>query len=258
MTDEKCERESWFRTFFDRYYDEFWLVGPAGAFVTEQQTAAEVEFILDALKIQPGSRVLDVACGSGRHSRELTRRGYPVTGIDLSRRLLKEAIGAAFQEEVHADWIQMDMRKLSFQQPFSAAICMYTSLGYFACDAEDAQVLRGISKSLVSGGKFLLDTVNRDEVVGHLVPAGWWEADGRFVLERRELDLLEGRLNTLGTIVDELGREEFYTSVRLYTLPELCTMMDDADLVLAGLWGDFDGSLFCRDSPRLILLGERR
>ncbi len=88
----------------------------------------EVEFFIEVLNLPTGSRILDVGCGTGRHSVELARRGYQVTGIDFSAGMLAEARKAAQKTGVEVEWIQCDALDFTTNQPYDAAICMWKQL----------------------------------------------------------------------------------------------------------------------------------
>src|SRR5439155_176630 len=118
------------------------------------ETDAQVEAIDKILHLRKGSRILDVACGSGRHTIGLAKRGYRMTGFDLSRALLAEARKSARLAQVKPTFVEGDMRRLRFTNAFDAAISMFTSFGYFDGPEEDREVLRGIARALhrVLGG----------------------------------------------------------------------------------------------------------
>ncbi len=119
------------------------------------ETDAQVEAIDKILHLRKGSRILDVACGSGRHTIGLAKRGYRMTGFDLSRALLAEARKAARLAQVKPMFVEGDMRRLRFTNAFDAAISMFTSFGYFDRPEEDREVLQGIARALHPRGKFL-------------------------------------------------------------------------------------------------------
>src|SRR5207245_2533610 len=189
------------------------------------ETPAQVEAIDKSLHLRKGGRSLDVACGAGRHTIELAKRGYRVTGFDLSAPLLAEARKAARTAAVKPTFVQGDMRRLAYRNAFDAAISMFTSFGYFDRPEEDRQVLRGIARALRPRGKFLMELFNRDSLVARL-PSQSWQArdDGTVVLEDASFDLLRGRFETRQVIIDRKGTREFTASVRAYTLAELKEM----------------------------------
>ena len=134
--------------------------------VFTKNTLREVDFLLEELHVPPGARILDVGCGTGRHSIELAKRGYRMTGLDLSRRPCShrrrtkaEAAG------VHVDWVQSDAMRFSFDEPFDAAICLCEGSFGLLASVDDAiaqplAILSNISRSLKPGARILLTALN--------------------------------------------------------------------------------------------------
>jgi len=148
------------------------------------------------------------------------------------------------------------MREIDFADEFDAVINMFTSFGYLESEAEDEKVLGKVAQALKSGGKFLLDVVNRDRLVRDFQAREWHAADeGWLVLEERTFDHLSGRMETRWVCVARDGvRYERLSSVRLYTTSELRTMLERAGLKVTNLFGDYDGSPYSWDSQRLIVV----
>ena len=110
-------KEGW-RAFFDGHAP-FYMQN-----VFTRNTPAEVEFLLDELRLTTGARVLDLGCGTGRHAVELARRGCRMVGVDLSRGMLRQAQAAAQQAHVGVDWVQADATRFTAPDRFDAAICL--------------------------------------------------------------------------------------------------------------------------------------
>ena len=241
----------WYREFFDDLYLRVYqpLEAP-------EQVRREVDFIVKALDLPAGAKVLDLCCGQGRHSLELARRGFQVVGVDLSEALLYAARKRAESEDLSVTFLHCDMREIDFADEFDAVINMFTSFGYLESEAEDEKVLGKVAQALKSGGKFLLDVVNRDRLVRDFQAREWHAADeGWLVLEERTFDHLSGRMETLWVCVARDGvRYERLSSVRLYTTSELRTMLERAGLKVTNLFGDYDGSPYSWDSQRLIVV----
>jgi SAM-dependent methyltransferase len=241
----------WYREFFDDLYLRVYqpLEAP-------EQVRREVDFIVKALDLPAGAKVLDLCCGQGRHSLELARRGFQVVGVDLSEALLYAARKRAESEGLSVTFLHCDMREIDFADEFDAVINMFTSFGYLESEAEDEKVLGKVVQALKSGGKFLLDVVNRDRLVRDFQAREWHAADeGWLVLEERTFDHLSGRMETRWVCVARDGvRYERLSSVRLYTTSELRTMLERAGLKVTNLFGDYDGSPYSWDSQRLIVL----
>lgn len=241
----------WYREFFDDLYLRVYqpLEAP-------EQVRREVDFIVKALDLPAGAKVLDLCCGQGRHSLELARRGFQVVGVDLSEALLYAARKRAESEGLSVTFLHCDMREIDFADEFDAVINMFTSFGYLESEAEDEKVLGRVAQALKSGGKFLLDVVNRDRLVRDFQAREWHAADeGWLVLEERTFDHLSGRMETRWVCVARDGvRYERLSSVRLYTASELRTMLERAGLKVTNLFGDYDGSPYSWNSQRLIVV----
>jgi SAM-dependent methyltransferase len=245
-----------------RWYDEFFegdwldLIAPRAP---AERTAQEVDFVVEQLGLEPGARVLDVACGHGRHSLELARRGLRVTGIDLSPRSLALARQSAGAESLDVDLRELDMRELDYDGEFDAALNLFTAFGYFEEPADNEQVLDRVARALRPGGAFLIDVINPVSLFGRYRDA-WWEEldDGVLFLQQHEYDLLAGRNLAVWTFVRPDGtRSEIRHSLRMYTPVELRILLEGAGLRVDGAWGGFDGEELGRESRRLILRGSK-
>lgn len=133
--------------------------------VFTRNTLEEVEFILQEMDPAPGSRILDMGCGTGRHAIELARRGYRVTGVDLSSGMLAQARSAARKSHVEVEWIKDDATKFTAQQLFDAAICLCEgAFGLLSVDDDpmehDLAILHNINNSLKPSAPFLLTALN--------------------------------------------------------------------------------------------------
>ncbi|MFW6054106.1 MAG: methyltransferase domain-containing protein, partial [Persicimonas sp.] len=142
-------RDTWFKNVFT---EEYLRTLPRGI---HRQTKRDVDFIAKSFGLGDDDRVLDLACGFGRHSIELTKRGYEVAGLDLSMPLLQKALNEAKKQSLSIKFIHGDMRELSFDAIFSACFLWQTSFGFFD-DQTNFRVLRGIHRSLRPGGKLLI------------------------------------------------------------------------------------------------------
>src|SRR5512138_1360083 len=123
---------------------------------------AEVPAVVSGIEalagLKPGARVLDACCGPGRHSLELARRGYRVTGLDLTESYLEAARETASAEGLSIEFLRGDVR--AFRRPGAFALCLnlFTSFGYFKSREEDIGTLRNFRASLAPGGALVLET----------------------------------------------------------------------------------------------------
>src|SRR5205085_4691901 len=161
----------WPVTFFDDDYLRIYRTS-----FTPEKTAAEAEFIAQALALPAAAPVLDLACGFGRHALGMAQRGYRVTGVDFNARYLTLAAAEAARLRVRAGWIRADMRALPFRGSFAGVYSFFSSFGYFS-DAENEQVLERIAASLVPRGRLLLDLANRERLLLHPQQRTWDQRD---------------------------------------------------------------------------------
>ncbi len=145
----------WWRKFFNDDYLKLYKHD-------EGQTSKEADSVIRMLQIEKGKKILDLACGFGRHSVVLAQKGLVVTGYDLSESFLKRAKDVADTMKVNIDLIQGDMRQIPFESEYDAVINMFTAFGFFEHEEEDLQVLKGVHKALKPGGQFLMDVLNRE------------------------------------------------------------------------------------------------
>lgn len=246
--------QDWYRTFFG----DTWNLRVALS-IPEEQTREEVDFIINTLKLEEGARVLDLACGHGRHSLELTRRGFSVVGVDLSEEALRIARKNAEQAGVTVDYHLTDMREIGFSEEFDAVINMFTAFGYLEGEEEDQKVLDRIAAALRPGGRFLIDTINFLWLIRNFHPDRWHDYDdGTVLLESRRYDLLTGRDEvTWRFLFPDGSTEELHWSLRLYTLVELADMLDHAGLSLEQTFGNADGAEYGMDTRRMIVVARK-
>ena len=169
--------------------DAFWEKMYPFLFSERKFDAAEQEIssVLDLAGIESGD-VLDLACGPGRHATALAKRGFRVTGVDLSTYLLRQAKDLALQESVSIEWVQEDMRSFARPESFDLAINLFTSFGYFDDTRDDVKVLRNVYQSLREGGALVMEMAGKECLARVFAPTGSQGLpDGRVLVERRQV-----------------------------------------------------------------------
>ncbi|MGI9628507.1 MAG: class I SAM-dependent methyltransferase [Longimicrobiales bacterium] len=242
------KRTPWFRSWFG---DDYLALYPHR---DAEEARRAVELLSRAADVPPEGRVLDLACGGGRHLAELSRLGFQATGLDLSIPLLRAAQTAAPQ----ASLVRGDMRALPFAPgSFDGVTSFFTSFGYFEEEYDDVRVLREVRRALANGGTFLLDFLNAGEVRANLKRGDHRTVEGVEVAQERQLvddgRIVEKRI-TIGPS-DEQGERVFVERVRLYEPNELDEMLAAARLKPGRRFGSYDRSSFSPDSPRYIVMG---
>lgn len=246
--------KAWYESLFGEDYLEIYE-----PFLSVEGSAAQVESILALLGLHSGARVLDLCCGYGRHAIPLAKRGYAVTGYDLSATFLGLARAEAKRQGADVRWIHGDMRELPFTGEFDAAINIFTSFGYFEDPLDDLKTLRGVRKALRPGGRFLLETFHRDSLPARFQRRGFERtARGSIVLHERHWDLARDVIDEDITLLRPDGsRAEYRTSVRLRSLDEFLGLLREADLEPVAWYGGLDGRSLDLSSNRLVLVSQR-
>jgi SAM-dependent methyltransferase len=251
---KKRRSKQWFEEIFDEDYLH------TLPFLTPQQTEREVGFLLETLELPQGGRVLDIGCGYGRHAMEMAARGYKTVGLDLSLPLLIRATDAARRVGVNVDFVHGDMREMTFENEFDGAYCFYTTFGFFDDDT-NRRVAAGIAKSLKPGGRFVLEMINRDYLIGDLPCRVWWQGDGCVVLEEVDFNYFTSRLQVQRQIILENGRQlEQEISIRAYSLHEIGKVLTHAGFRVLEVSGNLDlrGRFYGNESRQLIVVSEKR
>jgi len=243
---------AWWETLFEDAYPRLW-----SSLLTPERTSREVAGIEGFLELALGASILDLCCGQGRITMPLAQKGYRMTGLDLSERLLELARAAAREAGVDVRWRRADMRDIPWEEEFDAVISIFTSFGYFEDEAENQRVLEGVRRALVPGGKFLIDVNHRDRMVQLFQDRYWFEVEDIVVWVERHFDPVKGiSRETMRWLEGDEERQRSF-SVRCYTATELARMLRRAGLEPVAFYGDFDQSEFTKDSRRLIVLAEK-
>jgi SAM-dependent methyltransferase len=247
----------WYHEFFDEDYVRFWLLGGEREI---QRAPGEVDFIEQALELQPGATILDLCCGQGRHSVLLAQRGYEVTGQDLSPCLLDLARRAAEEAGVNVEWVESDMRELNSTDRFDAVINMFTAFGYLESEQEELKVLRGVRRALRPGGRFLLDLPNR-ACMREAIADGqreWREHEGHFLLDEHHRDDENRRILLRRLILDPQGdRREKSHSLRQFTPEEIVDLLGRAGLEHEKSYADINYSPLQPKSRRMLVIARK-
>ena len=243
----------WWRSWFGRRYLAIY-----DAYLAER-TPTEIDQLEALLKIRPPLRILDLPCGQGRHSIELARRGYEVTGVDLSPYLLGIARERAEAAGVAVRWLPGDMREPLVGQRFDLVLNLFTSFGFFSDEADDRRVATAAAAMLEPGGRFVLEVINGERIMRNFEEREWYPVGETVVMERRSLDR-PTRLMVVERTVETAGASEVDLHVvRLYGAGDLEALLHDAGFNRVQLYGDWNGAPATPDSLRVLAVaGARR
>jgi 2-polyprenyl-3-methyl-5-hydroxy-6-metoxy-1,4-benzoquinol methylase len=224
---------AWYETFFDRRYLDFYPSLRSAPLAT-----ADAAQVCALLELEPGASLLDLGCGTGRHSVALAQLGLRVTGLDLSSELLAQARATEAASGLTLRWLQRDMRELDGLGPFDAVVSLYTAFGFLG-DEEDRRVLAAVARVLRPGGCFLLDVTNFLGYLTRFPPEVWHESETAVLRERNRYEPEQGLLLTERTAyLKSGGRLELPTSrVRAYLPHELRARLHDAGFEILRMLG---------------------
>lgn len=234
--------------------------------------ARQVSFVLKQAKPPKKAKILELACGYGRHAIEFARRGDEVTGLDYSRHFIELARRAAEEQEIKVKFRCGDMRRMSSLRSYDLVTCLFTSFGYFDDEQDHSRVFQRISRSLKPNGSFILDLTNTIDLVARLAKEGSINkktglltsmesarlSNGLHVTSKLTFDPKTIR-RTLVRRWEKMGKKHSYAaSVRLFMLPEIQHLLEENGLAYQNIWGDYDGSSFSYTSPRMIILARKK
>lgn len=244
---EDREEVPWYRRWFGEAYLEVY------PHRNESEAEEVVQLLLEHAPLPPGARILDLACGAGRHLRPMARRGLAPVGLDLSFPLLRRAREANPREAL----VRGDMRWLPFGPgSFAAVASFFTSFGYFSDDRDNERVVGEIRRVLGPRGFLFLDFLNAQRVRDTLSPRDEVELDGRRMIQERRL-VESGRAVEKTIRLDGTAggpAEVFRERVRLYSADELTELLVRQGLHPAEWFGSYGGDALAPSAPRVIVL----
>jgi len=241
--------EDWFRRSFGGDYLRVYRAR------NEVAAVREARFAMKALSLPPGARVLDLACGAGRHSAPLAEAQLVVTGLDLSPDLLEHAQSRVGQQ---VSLVRGDMRSLPFGAEFQAVLSFFTSFGYFSEQGEDVRVLREMGRVVQPAGALFLDLPDRERTIENLIPESRRVEGELTIEERRRISADHRRVEKEVRFQNGSEEEVYFESVRLYSRQEIVGALEQTGWSLQTMYGDYQGEDWCSGLvPRMICVAKR-
>ncbi|MEE1885238.1 class I SAM-dependent methyltransferase [Pedobacter flavus] len=238
-------QQKWYKSWFNSpYYHQLY----------KNRDMAEAEHFMDHLmdfiRPQNDAKILDIACGKGRHSIYLHKKGYDVTGIDLSENSIAEA---KKHEDGHLHFFVHDMRKLLYINYFDIAVNLFTSFGYFETDYEHIKALKSFRKGLNENGLFVLDYFNVHKVIANIEPKSFVKAnDISFEITKT---IEKGKIIKNIKFQDNGENYDFTERVSAYTLNDFNRLFEASKLKVNNVFGDYNLGAFDKEnSDRLIMI----
>ena len=215
-------KKQWYETLFENYGQKY----DNESFT--QGTTGECNFIEKELNFNKSLKILDVGCGTGRHSIELSKRGYSVTGIDLSESQLSKARQKAINNNLKIDFLKQDARNLHFENEFDAAI-MICEGGFplMETDEMNFEILKSATRSLRGTGKFIFTTLNGLFPLYHSVEefCSSTTEDGNATYRSNTFDLMTFRDFNITEVEDDSGNKKTLECNERYYVPSEITWL---------------------------------
>ena len=216
-------------------------------------TRREADFVSRHCHLRPGSSILDLACGHGRHANLLAGLGYRVTGVDLNTVFLDKARLDAEEAGLDTKFLEMDIREVNYQDEFDAALLLYNSWGFFD-EQSCMQLLRKIRNALKPGGIAFIDTLNRDSIVSHLRPVSLLEKGEDLMIDRITFDPVDGTTMNRRTYFKDGIRYEAPFRMYTYNYTDFARLVAIAGLRIRNVFGGWGGEPFTAASRRMLLV----
>ncbi len=230
----------------------------ADATSDSERAVSESEFIIKELGLKESDRVLDLACGPGRHAILIAPEVNGITGSDISQRLIEKASSTAEEKKVQSiNFVVEDMREIEYENEFDGAYNYFTAWGYFS-DEENFDVLTRVRRALKDGGSFLLEMINRDALMRRFQPQNWKLCtDKTIVLAEHSFDSETGRITSTRTYVNEDEKTTIEIVHHLPSSDELVRMFRRAGFTECRLVSAPDGGKAGFDSFRIAVIGAK-
>lgn len=243
-------QQPWFTNWFNSpYYHQLYFKRD------EKEAAAFIDQLIYYLQPQPGNAMLDVACGKGRHSIQLSNKGFDVTGIDLSEDSIKEALTHA-TDTLH--FYLHDMRLPFWINYFDYAFNFFTSFGYFKTRREHDSAIRTIAQALKISGVFVMDYLNVHYVEDHFIHQSEKQIDDINFIITKWYD--ETHFYKKIVVEDESLQEPliFTEQVAKFSLGDFTEMLAYQGLQIQEVFGDYNFAGYdIKKSPRLIMVAKK-
>lgn len=222
----------------------------------EENTPAQVDFIVDKAAMTTDMRVLDLGCGHGRHANELARRGFSVLGIDLVEGFLEVARRDAERDGLSTTFLRGDMGAFEANAEYDRIVCLYDAFGFFD-DSHQLETLRCIHRALKDDGKLVLDLRTLPWMVRLPACAVLDKGNGDMMIDRHHFDLTSGRFVDRRTYVRGGKQREVMFSVRLWAFTEIRLVMRSVGLEVEAAYGGFESSAPSPNKPRTVLVARK-
>jgi len=248
------ENVSWFER------EEDWVLKRSIIFSKKivQFTFLEVDRLVKLLGgLDEHCRILDLCCGIGRHSIEFARKGFSVTGVDITRPYLDIAGKNASREGLSIQFVHSDMRDFCRPDSFDLIANLCTSFGYFEDIEDDIKVLKNVYSSLTEGGRFVIEILGKEVIAATFCKIQEMEYEGCKVIAHSRILNEWSMLECKRTIIKDGEEEEVIAYHRLYSATELKGHLTKIGFKNISVYGNFAGASYDNEAKSMIIVGQK-
>ncbi|MBI9107862.1 MAG: class I SAM-dependent methyltransferase [Spirochaetales bacterium] len=247
--------ENWFKN------PDFWVKYRPLMFDPDrmEDTGIDVSGLIKLAGLKDEMDILDLCCGEGRHSLEFARRGFHVTGIDITEPYLEQAEKSAKDEELDITFLRRDVREYVQEDGFDFAMNYFSSFGYFDDPEDDLLFCSNTCRSLKAGGSFLIDTIGKETAALHFKETEWFERDGYCIMLEYSITdgwtHIENRWLFISADHENPGiLHETKFKHRLYSAVEMAELLTKAGFSEVRFFGGLDGRPYDHKAKRMLTL----
>lgn len=228
-----------------------------------EDTEHQVTFIMDTLKLKGGERILDLACGFGRHSLSFARKGFEVVGIDLTRAYIEDALYTAEKEALNAQFYCCDIRHIQFENEFDVVLNLADgAIGYLEDDSENLKIFDGIARALKPGGKHFMDVCNAEHAQRFFPKNNWEAGDQALALSTFEWDPQKRIMLYRGFHIpyDKPAKKPeilYGDPIRLYSIEELEDIFHERNMNILSTFSNYNGKASSPMELQLMVYAEK-
>ncbi|NCC06571.1 MAG: class I SAM-dependent methyltransferase [Clostridia bacterium] len=224
-----------------------------------EDTENEVDFIIKTLGLTGGERILDLACGYGRHALCLAERDFEVMGVDITKAYIDDAAKTAAERGLTAEFIQADIREINFENEFDVVLNLADgAIGYLENDEENLKIFDVISRALKSGGKHFMDICNAEHAEYYFPRSNWEAGETALALSQFDWDSKTRRMLFGGCDIPygEAAQKPQIPAgdpTRLYSIDEIAEIFEQRGMKIVDSFSDYHGTAASFKKLQLIV-----
>ncbi len=217
-----------------------------------EDTERLVNLILSNVNPKPDAKILDAACGAGRHAIMLAKRGFNVTAFDLSKTLLEIGIDQSKNQNLTINFLNSDIRTFATDEKYDLVLSLFTSFGYFESDDENFIFPQNAYNMMNENGYYVLDYFNKNFVEQNLIEESERKVNEKEIIENRFIE--NDRVIKRISIKEENKNNEYIESVKLYSFEQLEERFKSIGYKVFKVYGDYLGNLFNNESSERCII----